>query len=102
MSMNSAIVVPSFPAWRPSCVRDTISVMRGSALDHDRDTAGPDRTTAGGGSPLGGLSSQVLQQALSRLRLEGAVFLRAEYRDPWAYESLSGPETAKILHPDSA
>jgi AraC-like DNA-binding protein len=29
------------------------------------------------------------------------VFLRAEYREPWAYESLTGPETAKILRPDA-
>ena len=43
----------------------------------------------------------VLQSALERLRLEGAVFLRAEYREPWAYESLTARETAKILRPDS-
>ena len=39
--------------------------------------------------------------ALSRLRLEGAIFLRAEYRDPWSYESLPGPATAQILRPGS-
>jgi AraC-like DNA-binding protein len=39
--------------------------------------------------------------ALQRLRLEGAVFLRAEYREPWSYESLSGPATAQILRPGS-
>jgi AraC-like DNA-binding protein len=37
--------------------------------------------------------------ALDRLRLEGAIFLRAEYRDPWSYVSLTGPETAAILRP---
>ena len=37
--------------------------------------------------------------ALERLRLEGAVFLRAEYRDPWSYVSLTGPETADLLRP---
>jgi len=37
--------------------------------------------------------------ALRRLRLEGAVFLRAEYREPWAYQSLSGPATAALLRP---
>ena len=47
------------------------------------------------------LTSPVLQEALARLRLEGAVFLRAEYREPWAYESFTARETAKILHPDS-
>lgn len=43
----------------------------------------------------------VLQSALERLRLQGAVFLRAEYREPWAYESLTGAETARVLHPDT-
>src|SRR3978361_2326063 len=39
------------------------------------------------------------EAALQRLRLEGAIFLRAEYNDPWCYESLTGPETAAILRP---
>ena len=39
------------------------------------------------------------EAALQRLRLEGAIFLRAEYREPWAYESLTGPATAAILRP---
>jgi AraC-like DNA-binding protein len=46
-------------------------------------------------------SSSVLNGALDRLRLEGALFLRAEYREPWAYESLPGCDTAKILRPDA-
>lgn len=46
-------------------------------------------------------TSAALQSALERLRLEGAVFLRAEYREPWAYQSLTARETAKILRPDS-
>lgn len=37
--------------------------------------------------------------ALERLRLEGAIFLRAEYRDPWSYISLSGRQTANLLRP---
>jgi AraC-like DNA-binding protein len=40
-----------------------------------------------------------LEAALRRLRLEGAIFLRAEYCEPWAYESLPGPATAAILRP---
>src|SRR2546429_4043647 len=71
--------------------------MGDSALDHARDTGAPDRVT---GREQGG-SSAALQSALERLRLEGAVFLRAEYREPWAYESLTAGETAKILRPDS-
>jgi AraC-like DNA-binding protein/mannose-6-phosphate isomerase-like protein (cupin superfamily) len=49
----------------------------------------------------GGAPSAVLRSALERLRLEGSVFLRAEYREPWAYQSLSAGETAKILRPDT-
>ena len=36
---------------------------------------------------------------LDRLRVEGAIFLRAEYTEGWAYESLDGPTTATYLHP---
>jgi AraC-like DNA-binding protein len=43
----------------------------------------------------------VLLSALRQLRLEGSVFLRAEYRDPWAYVSLGAADTAKILRPDA-
>ena len=66
----------------------------GPAADHDRGTGAPDRVTG----PGQGRSPAVLESALRRLRLEGAVFLRAEYREPWAYESLTAPETAKIAH----
>ena len=45
------------------------------------------------------LASSVMQAALERLRLEGAVFLRAEYREPWAYQSFAASDTAKILRP---
>ena len=38
---------------------------------------------------------------LDRLRLDGAIFLRAEYTEPWAYESLDGPTTAAVLRPGS-
>jgi AraC-like DNA-binding protein len=40
-----------------------------------------------------------VRAALDQVRLTGAVFLRAEYREPWAYESLTGPETAAFLVP---
>lgn len=59
---------------------------------HDRDTRVPGReTTTSRPDPL--------QVALEQLRLEGAVFLRAEYRERWAYESLTGPATARLLRP---
>jgi AraC-like DNA-binding protein len=46
-------------------------------------------------------ADDALRGAIERLRLRGAVFLRAEYREPWAYESLSGPVTARLLSPGS-
>jgi AraC-like DNA-binding protein len=57
---------------------------------HDRATGVPDRVTT---------TADPLEETLRRLRLEGAIFLRAEYAEPWAYQSLSGPETAEILRP---
>jgi AraC-like DNA-binding protein len=42
-----------------------------------------------------------LDAALEGLRLEGALFLRAEYSEPWAYESLDAPTTAGIVRPGS-
>ncbi|HEU5268161.1 MAG TPA: AraC family transcriptional regulator [Jatrophihabitans sp.] len=39
-----------------------------------------------------------LQAALGRLHLDGAIFLRAEYTDPWAFES-RGPDATQLLHP---
>jgi hypothetical protein len=81
--------------------------MAGTGRDHDRDTGVPDRVTTAvasrhgrtGGQPRMQRSarSEAMQAAIGRLRLQGAVFLRADYREPWAYESLSGPETAALL-----
>lgn len=39
--------------------------------------------------------------ALDRLRVEGAIFLRAEYSGRWEWEALDGPTTATMLHPGS-
>jgi AraC-like DNA-binding protein len=41
---------------------------------------------------------EALQDALGRLHLEGAIFLRAEYTDDWAFES-RGPDATQMLHP---
>ena len=40
-----------------------------------------------------------LRSALERVTIQSAVFLRAEYHEAWAYESLTGPETAQLLAP---
>jgi AraC-like DNA-binding protein len=42
-----------------------------------------------------------LRSALERISVASAVFLRAEYREAWAYESLTGPDTAAFLVPGS-
>jgi AraC-like DNA-binding protein len=63
-----------------------------TSTGHDRGTCVPDP------EPTESRPSS-LQVALARLRLEGAVFLRAEYRERWAYESLTGSATAQMLRP---
>jgi AraC-like DNA-binding protein len=68
-----------------------MSLVQRSPADHDRGTGAPDRLTTPDRDPV--------TDALRRLRLQGAIFLRAEYRDPWSYQSLTGPETAGILRP---
>src|SRR6059058_2884707 len=72
-------------------------MQRGSA-DHDRDTDAVDRDTTDEGA-ADQPRSEAMRAAIERLRLQGAIFLRAEYREPWAYESLTGPATANLLRP---
>jgi AraC-like DNA-binding protein len=54
-----------------------------------------------GGSTLQGAAkhAEPLHRALERLRLEGAIFLRAEYTEGWALDSQGGPAFAGMLHP---
>jgi AraC-like DNA-binding protein len=77
--------------WASGSRCATISLVQRSPVNHDRGAEAGDRVT-----------TDPLEEALRRLRLEGAVFLRAEYADPWSYRSLSGPETARILRPGSS
>ena len=72
-----------------------MSLVQRSSAGHDQATGAADReaTTSSPSLP------DSFDAALERLRLEGAIFLRAEYREPWAYESLTGPATAAILRP---
>lgn len=41
----------------------------------------------------------VLHDALRGLRLDGAIFFRSEFSEPWAYESPPPQEVAGFLHP---
>jgi AraC-like DNA-binding protein len=43
-----------------------------------------------------------LTTALERLRLQGSIFIRAEYTEGWAYRSFDGPTNAGFLHPGAA
>jgi AraC-like DNA-binding protein len=57
--------------------------------DHDRDAAADDRSAA-------------LSHALAQIQLSGAIFLRAEYSEAWAYESMPSDSTVAVLAPDAA
>jgi AraC-like DNA-binding protein len=45
------------------------------------------------------MDSATVGAALDRLRLEGAIFLRGEYSEAWAYESPTGEMMAGLLRP---
>lgn len=70
-----------------------MSVAPWAATGHDCATGVADRMTTDTGVPM------AFDAALRRIRLEGAIFLRAEYCEPWSYESLDGPNTARIVRP---
>ena len=60
--------------------------MSGLLSGHDRVPAVPDRDAT-------------LNDVLDRMRLQGAVFLRGEYSEAWAYRSPSATDTAALLSP---
>ena len=64
--------------------------MTGGLVGHDRAPGAADRE-----------ATPDPEQALSRLRLQGAIFLRGEYTEPWAYESLTPGDATAILAPDA-
>ena len=45
------------------------------------------------------MSTPTLATALDHLRLDGAIFLRGEYTEAWAYESPTGEMMASLLRP---
>lgn len=62
--------------------------MPGSTTRHDRIPAVPDRAP-----------NPALSEALDRLHLQGAIFLRGEYTEAWAYQSLPRDDAVAILAP---
>jgi AraC-like DNA-binding protein len=67
-----------------------MSVMSGVIASHDRSADNADRKAA-----------TALATAFTRLHLEGAIFLRGEYTEAWAYESLPAADATTILAPDA-
>jgi AraC-like DNA-binding protein len=63
-----------------------MSLMPGRLLSHDRAPAVPDREAT-------------LSGTLARLRLQGAIFLRGEYTEAWAYDSLPPRDAVAVLAP---
>src|SRR5436190_24164489 len=98
--MNMGMLFP-FSAPEDHVRSDRISLMSRGSAGHDRGTAPPDRDTTAAVAVVEG-PSDTLAAALNRLHLEGAVFLRAEYRERWAYESTTGPGTAALLRPGTS
>jgi AraC-like DNA-binding protein len=73
-----------------------MSLVQRQPAGHDQATGATDRAATTSSTPS---LPDPFDSALRRLRLDGAIFLRAEYREPWAYQSLSGPDTAALLRP---
>jgi len=59
-----------------------------TAHDHDPLAAAPDPDAA-----------SVLDSAVSGVRVHGAIFLRAEYSESWAYESMTTRDVTDLLAP---
>lgn len=62
--------------------------MPGLPADHDQAAAVPDQEP-----------TRALADLLAGLRLQGAIFLRGDYTESWAYESLPSADAAAILAP---
>jgi AraC-like DNA-binding protein len=61
---------------------------------HDSNAATRDRDARSDS-----MSVTAFEEALDRLRLEGAIFLRGEYTEAWSYESPTGEMMASLLRP---
>jgi AraC-like DNA-binding protein len=48
---------------------------------------------------MNGIQVEPLNEALERMRLEGAIFMRAEHTEGWALKDMGGPMFAAMMHP---
>lgn len=62
--------------------------MRTSPRDHDQTPAVPDPDP-----------TALLGDAVARLRIQGAIFLRAEYTEGWAYQSMPSSDLGALMGP---
>jgi AraC-like DNA-binding protein len=96
--MNKGILV--LPPGVARCV--TISLMSWQSPGHDRDPGtrdpNPAASNPAASNPVAS-NPAALSDALDRLRLRGAIFLRGEYTEGWAYESLPATDVANLLVP---
>lgn len=70
-----------------------MNMQQARPVENDRETGRDDRV------PEIATENEALHSALENLRLEGAIFFRAEYTEDWAYESPTARELAGILTP---
>ena len=70
---------------------DTMSLMAWQPTSHDRRPGDPDQDP---GAALAG--------TLDGLRLDGAIFLRGEYTEGWAFESMPSGDLARVLAPSAS
>jgi AraC-like DNA-binding protein len=89
MSMNRDMIFPFVPGT--VSVSDSMVVTSHQA-DHDRATGAPSRDPA----------RDVLGAALQHLRLDGAIFFRAEFTERWAYQSPTPEQLSRILRPGAS
>jgi len=80
-------------------------VVAAQARHHDRDTAAPSRDTTprrpGAAAATEPDNAESLAAALQRLRLDGALFFRAEFTENWSYESASSEQMVSFLRPQA-
>ncbi len=76
-------------------------VVANSATGHDGETEIPDEDAEVGREMNEGVGGPVesLNDAIERIRLEGAIFMRCEFTERWALSDLGGPAFASMMHP---
>ena len=77
------------------------SMGRGGPPGHDREAGNADRNAKfrQAMNERTQAPMEPLSAALERLRLEGAIYLRAEYSERWALADQGGPMFAAMMHP---